>query len=102
MFLFKKKYEHYQEKKVHNLNVNNEINCMQMGFKRGRRLEDNVLMLVYCPRSAKKMRKNLVITAIYFATAFDSVNRKCLIETLTYYKCDPRIIDTIASLLTGD
>ena len=87
---------------MQHLNVNNEINCMQMGFTRWRRLEDNLFMHVYCQRSAEKMRKNLVITAIDFAKAFDSVNRKCLIETLGYYKCDPRIIYTIASLYTGD
>ena len=59
-------------------------------------------MLVYSLRSEKKVWKNLVITAIDFAKAFDSVNRKYLIETLAYYKCDPWIIDTIASLYTGD
>ena len=88
-----------KEKMVHHLSMNNEINCMQMGFTRGRRLEDNLFMLVYCLRSAKKMRKQLVVTAIDFAKAFDSVNRKCLIETLTYYKYDPRIIDAVAPLL---
>ena len=59
------------------------------------RLEDNLFMLVYCLRSAEKM-KHLVVTAIDFAKAFDSVNRKCLIETLAYYKCDPRITDIVA------
>ena len=29
-----------------------------------------------CLRSAKKMRKQMVVTAIDFAKAFDSVNRK--------------------------
>ena len=87
---------------MQHLRVNNEINCMQMGFTRGRRLEDNLFMLVYCLRSAEKMKKHLVVTAIDFANAFDSVNRKSLIETLAYYKCDPRIIDVVASLYTGD
>ena len=76
-----------KEKIVQHLSVNNEINCMQMGFTRGRRLEDNLFMLVYCLRSAEKMKKHLVVTATDFAEAFDSVNRKCLIETLAYYKC---------------
>ena len=73
---------------------------MQMGFTRGRRLEDNLFMLVYCLRSAKKMRKQLVVTAIDFAKAFNSVNSRCLIETLAYYKCDLRIIESVASLYT--
>ena len=75
---------------------------MQMGFTRGRRLEDNLFMLVYCLRSAEKMKKHLVVNAIDIAKAFGSVNRKCLVKTLAYYKCDPRIIDVVASLYTGD
>ena len=82
------------------LSVNNEINCMQMGFRRGRRLEDNLFMLVYCLRSAEKMKKHLLVTATDFAKAFDSANRKCLIEILAYYKRNQRIIDIVASLYT--
>ena len=33
-------------------------------------------MLMYCLRSAEKMKKHLVVTAIDFAEEFDSVNRK--------------------------
>ena len=61
-----------------------------------------MFMLVYCLRSAEKMKKHLFVTAIDFAKAFNSVNRKCLIETSAYYKCDPRPIDIVASLYTGD
>ena len=92
-----------KEKIVQHLNVNNEINCMQMGFTRGRRLEDNLFMHAdVLLEEGEEERKNLFITATDFAKAFDSVNRKCLIETLACYKSDPRIIDTIASLYTGD
>ena len=64
---------------MQHLGANNKINYMQMGFTRERRLEDN--LLVYCLRRAEKMQKHLVVTAIDFAKTFDSVNRKCLIET---------------------
>ena len=56
-----------KEKIVQHLNVINEINCMPMGITRGRRLEDNLFMLVYCLRSAERMKKYLVVTAIDFA-----------------------------------
>ena len=84
--------------------VNNEINYMQIGSTRGRRLEDrpNLFMLLYCLRSAQKMEKHLGVTAIDFAKAFDNVNRKCLIVTLAHYKYDPRIIKIVASLYMGD
>ena len=71
---------------MYNTSVNNEINCKQMDFTRGRRLEDNLFMLVYCLRRAEKLNKHLVVTAIDFAKTFDSVNRKCLIGTFAFYK----------------
>ena len=91
-----------KEKIVTHLITNDEMHCLQMGFTRGRRLEDNLFMLVYCMRSAERMKKNLIITAVDFAKAFDSVSRVNLIKTLVYYKCDPRLIDVIAALYAGD
>ena len=86
-----------KEKIVTHLITNDEMHCLQMRFTRGRRLEDNLFMLVYCLRSAERMKKNLIITAVDFAKAFDSVSRVNLIKTLVYYKCDPRLIDVIAA-----
>ena len=59
----------------------------------GKRLEDNLFMFLCCLRSAERMKKNLIITAVDFfiitavdfAKAFDSVSRVNLIKTLVYY-----------------
>ena len=43
----------------------------------------------------------MVVTTILLKT-FDSVNRRRLIETLVYYKCDLRLIVKVAALYSGD
>ena len=73
-----------KEKIVTHLIANDEVHFSQMGFTRGRRLEDNLFMLVYCLRSAERMKKNLIIIAVDFAKPFDSVSRVNLIRTLVY------------------
>ena len=40
----------------------------------------------------------VIITALDFKKAFDSVKRKELIETLIRYKIDPKIIDIVAKI----
>ena len=47
----------------------------QTGFTKGCRLEDNLLVLKYCINSSFKNKKPLIITAIDFSKAFDSVKK---------------------------
>ena len=91
-----------KEKIVTHLIANDEVHCLQMGFTRERGLEDNLFMLLYCLRSAERMKKNLIITAVDFAKAFESVSRVNFIKTLVSHKFDPRLIDVIAELYSGD
>ena len=48
------------------------------------------------------MGKALLVAAIDFAKAFDSVDRGQLIRALMKYKCDHQLIDIIAGLYNGD
>ena len=84
------------------LEVNGEINELQSGFTRGRRLEDNIFILKYCIEDAKRRKVKLVLTAIDFAKAFDSINRRKLIQALKEYKCDSKLINSIAKLYNED
>ena len=43
-----------------------------------------------------------MIVAIDFSKAFDSVDRKVLIEGLMYFKCDSRVIEVVARMYEGD
>ena len=48
-----------------------ELNDLQAGFTKGRRMEDNVFMLEYCIRDSRERRKELIILAMDFEKAFD-------------------------------
>ena len=48
------------------------------------------------------MKKSLIVTAIDFKKAFNSIKRHKLIEVLIYYRVHPLIIDLIAKVYTED
>ena len=79
-----------------------EINDLQAGFTEGRRMEDNVFLMEYCLRESKKRRKELIVMAIDFEKAFDSVERGCLIRVMKRCGCDPMVIETVAQLYMND
>ena len=62
------------------------------------------MILQYTVEKRKKEDKNrqLIITALDFKKAFNSVKRKELIETLIKYKIDPNIINIVANIYTKD
>ena len=91
-----------KEKILEHIKSLGEVNVLQAGFTEGRRLEDNLFILNYCIENSKHRKQELVITAIDFEKAFDSVNRKELRRVLKYYECNPRIIDIIVTLYTDD
>jgi hypothetical protein len=91
-----------KEKLVNHLEANEKIIEYQSGFTKGRRLEDNILLYKYCVQESRRMKKSMVVVAVDFAKAFDSVDRKQLVLALKRYKCDPRLIDLIVELYSGD
>ena len=87
---------------VSHLQEENRISSYQSGFTAGRRIEDNILMLKYCITESYISGSPLILTAIDFTKAFDSIDRQKMINTLKYYKCDPNLIETIARLYSND
>ena len=87
-------FEHMKEQKC--------VSDLQAGFTKGKRVEDNLTILRYCIGESRKMKRPLYITAIDFAKAFDSINRKQIINVLKKYRCDPLIIDIIAQIYSQD
>ena len=81
---------------------NNEIIEKQAGFTKGARIEDNIAIVHHLIQDARERRKQLIITAIDFTKAFDSVKREKIIETLKYYKIEERIIRAIVEIYTED
>ena len=93
-----------REKIEEHIRNNNLIKENQIGFTGGGRIEYNHMILQYIVEKTKKEDKNrqLIITALDFKKAFNSVKRKELIETLIKYKIDPNIINIVAKIYTKD
>ena len=84
------------------LEINGEMLVEQSGFTKNARIEDNITILKYLIQDARKRKKELVITGVDFAKAFDSIKREKILETLKYYKIDPRVIDAVANIYKDD
>ena len=91
-----------KEKLLDHLINNDELSVYQMGFTRGRRIEDNLFMLQYAIESSRRERKELIVTYIDFAKAFDSIQRDSLIECLKLGKIDPKVIQVVAEIYKED
>ena len=74
----------------------------QTGFTKGGRKEENLFMMQYVMRRAIRSGKQLIVIAIDYSKAYDSLDRRRLIEQLIEYKIHPNVIDTIAKLYKGD
>ncbi|CAL4081846.1 unnamed protein product [Meganyctiphanes norvegica] len=84
---------------------NDLVKFNQTGFTKGGRLEYNHFLLQYLVKDNienKGNKKPLIMTAIDFTKAFDSINRENMMKCLIEYKIHPYIIDTFAKIYQGD
>lgn len=91
-----------KDKIVEQCMCDSRVKCLQAGFTEKRRMEENLFILGCCVEESYRTKEQLVVVAVDFCKAFDSVERVALVEALKYYKCEPRVISTIVSLYTGD
>ena len=84
------------------LEANRAMIDRQAGFTKGSRIEDNLFLLKYCVMSSFKNKNSLIVTAIDFSKAFDSIKRDKLIKAMINFRVHPRLIDIIANLYDGD
>ena len=94
-----------KEKIFEHMKYQNCIMELQAGFTQGCRLEDNLLLVRYCVGESVRMKKMLVLCAIDFAKAFNSVDRRCIIQamiSMMKYKCHPRLIDVVSRIYDED
>ena len=83
------------------LQRNNAVKEMQAGFSKGRSIEDNLLILQNCIDTSFKRKNPLIVTAIDFSKAFDSVKRDKIIEVLMRYKIHPKVITAIREAISS-
>ena len=74
----------------------------QMGFTKGGEVVDNLLILRECVRNTYSGRQELVIIAVDFKKAYDSVKREVVVDALKDYKVPEKVIDMMVSLYVGD
>ena len=91
-----------KKKIVEHLAVNHLEQELQAGFSEGRRIEENLFLLKYCIDQSYIDRKKLVVVAIDFQKAFDSVDRSALIQALIDCRCDGQLIDIMVDIYNGD
>ena len=77
---------------------NNRTKEQQFGFTKNRRPTDSICTLTYAIYNSKKYKYNLIITAIDFKKAFDSINRNQLLTTMKKHKIHPKAIDLIINI----
>ena len=81
---------------------NNLTKDNQAGFTKGGRIEDNLFILQHLVEKSFKQNKTLIVISIDFSKAYDSINRKRMIETMIKYKIHPNIIDIVANVYQDD
>ena len=81
---------------------NGVIKWNQVGFTEGGRAEYNHLALQYVVERAWKKKEKLIVIALDFKKAFDSIDRRKLIEVLIDYRINPYIIDLVAKVYSNE
>ena len=84
------------------LEINGLIKDNQTGFSEGGRPEYNHFILQYLVERAHQKKEKLIVIALDFKKAFDSIDRRRLIEALIEYRINPYIIDLIAKIYSND
>ena len=73
---------------------NNLIKHNQTGFTKGGRKEDNLFVLQYLVEKTYKQDKPLIVISIDYSKAYDSIDRKRMIETMIKYKIHQTLLIT--------
>ena len=84
------------------LEINGVTKDNQTGFTEGGRSEYNHLVLQYLVERAHQKKEKLIVIALDFKKAFDSIDRRKLIEALIEYRINPYVIDLIAKIYSND
>lgn len=90
------------EKIEEHLEENSVMKDNQNSYTKGGRIEHNLLILQYCIENAYMRKKPLIVTAVDYKKAFDSIKREEIIKTLMKYKVNNKVIDVVAKIYYND
>ena len=91
-----------KKKIIEHMEANDQGEELQAGFSEGRRIEENLFLLKYCIDRSYIEKTLLVVVAVDFQKAFDSVDRGALIRALMEYRCDSQLISIVKDIYDGD
>ena len=74
----------------------------QTGFTGGCEIIDNLIVLRECVEEAYRKNEELIVVAIDFRKAFDSVKREALVDLLCEMKIPTGIVDFMVRMYTGE
>ena len=74
----------------------------QIGFCEGGRTEFNHFVIQYLVERTLKNKEQMFMIALDFKKAFDSIDRRKLIEALKEYMINPHVINLIAKIYSND
>ena len=74
----------------------------QVGFTPGGMIADNLFMLQECVHEVFRRREEMVIVAIDFRKAYDSVKRERVLEILQEYRIEGRVIELFKRVYSED
>ena len=96
-------YMSFLRKEVENhLEINGMTKDNQTGFTEGGRGEFNHFMLQFLVEKAYQRKEKLIIITLDYKKAFDSIDRRALIDALIEYRINPYIINLIAKIYSND
>ena len=74
----------------------------QAGFTEGGDILDNLVILQECVRQTFSKKEELVVVAVDFRKAYDSVRREKIIEILQDFKVPVSLLDLVKRIYCGD
>jgi len=73
-----------------------------VGFTAGGAIVDNLFILQECVHEVYRRKEELVLVAVDFKKAYDSIKREMIIEVLKEYRVDVRVIDVVKRVYCED
>ena len=74
----------------------------QAGFTKGGSVQDNLFILQECVHEAYRNGKQMIVVAVDFKKAYDSVRRETIVEMLKEYRVAAEVIEVFRGVYCGD
>ena len=91
-----------KEEVERHLEENGLVRWEQVGFTKGGEILDNLLVLQECVRQSYGRGEQMVVIAVDFSKAYDSIRREKVVEVLKDLKVPVKVIDMIRRGYVGD